>query len=124
METDAIFRIYSMTKPITAVAALLLVDEEKLALDAPVSRYLPELEDLEVLDPGTRRGERLMLELRLNAGIPTERLEAWLALEGDDVRRRAIEQGYRQGLLEEREGCVRLTERGRLLADSLLCQLV
>lgn len=49
METDAIFRIYSMTKPITAVAALLLVDEEKLALDAPVSRYLPELEDLEVL---------------------------------------------------------------------------
>ena len=40
METDAIFRIYSMTKPITAVAALLLVDEEKLALDAPVSRYL------------------------------------------------------------------------------------
>lgn len=49
MEVDAIFRIYSMTKPITAVAALILVDEEKLALDAPVSRYLPELEDLEVL---------------------------------------------------------------------------
>lgn len=52
METDAIFRIYSMTKPITAVAALLLVDEERLALDAPVSRYLPELEDLEVLVEG------------------------------------------------------------------------
>lgn len=52
METDAIFRIYSMTKPITAVAALLLVDEERLALDAPVSRYLPELEDLEVLVKG------------------------------------------------------------------------
>lgn len=49
METDAIFRIYSMTKPITAVAALVLVDEEALALDAPVSRYLPELEELEVL---------------------------------------------------------------------------
>ena len=52
METDAIFRIYSMTKPITAVAALLLVDEERLALDAPVSRYLPQLEDLEVLVEG------------------------------------------------------------------------
>ena len=65
-----------------------------------------------------------MLELRLNAGIPTERLEAWLAVEPDDVRRRAIERGYEEGLLEEREGCVRLTAQGRLLADSLLCQLV
>ena len=45
---DEIFRIFSMTKPITAVAALILVDEGKLDLDAPVSRYLPELEGLEV----------------------------------------------------------------------------
>lgn len=52
MGTDAIFRIYSMTKPITAVAALILVEEEKLDLDAPVSRYLPELEDMEVLEEG------------------------------------------------------------------------
>ena len=48
MELDTIFRIYSMTKPITAVAALILVDEGKLELDAPVSRYLPALEGLEV----------------------------------------------------------------------------
>ena len=82
------------------------------------------IEDLERLDPSTRRGERLMLELRLNAGIPIERLESWLALEPTLDRRRAIERGHEQGLLERHEGSVRLTDRGRLLADSLLCQLV
>ena len=46
MRPDAIFRIYSMTKPITSVAALMLVEEGKLSLDAPVSRYLPEFAGL------------------------------------------------------------------------------
>src|SRR5437016_6174203 len=40
---DTIFRISSMTKPITAVAALLLVEECRLRLDEPVDRLLPEL---------------------------------------------------------------------------------
>jgi CubicO group peptidase (beta-lactamase class C family) len=40
---DTIFRIASMTKPITAVAAMLLVEEAKLRLDEPVDRWLPEL---------------------------------------------------------------------------------
>ncbi len=40
---DSLFRIYSMTKPVTVVAALSLVDEGKLALDDPVAKYLPEL---------------------------------------------------------------------------------
>lgn len=42
MAPDAIFRIYSMTKPITSVAALMLVEEGRLSLDDPISRYLPE----------------------------------------------------------------------------------
>jgi CubicO group peptidase (beta-lactamase class C family) len=37
-----------MTKPITSVAAMILVDDGKLDLDAPVSRYLPELKDMQV----------------------------------------------------------------------------
>ena len=49
MRPDAIFRIYSMSKPITSVAAMILVEEGKLKLDAPVSTYLPELADLTVL---------------------------------------------------------------------------
>lgn len=43
MEVDTIFRIYSMTKPVTAVAALMLWERGALDLDAPVETYLPEL---------------------------------------------------------------------------------
>ncbi|MEZ6188608.1 MAG: serine hydrolase domain-containing protein [Planctomycetota bacterium] len=48
MQRDTIFRIYSMSKPITSVAALVLWEQGQLDLDAPVSRYVPELADLQV----------------------------------------------------------------------------
>ena len=47
-QEDSIFRIFSMTKPVAVAAALILVDEGKLALDDPVSKHLPEFEDLTV----------------------------------------------------------------------------
>ncbi|WP_103351602.1 serine hydrolase [Amycolatopsis sp. CA-128772] len=43
MARDSLFRIASLTKPITAAAVLLLVDDGELTLDAPVARWLPEL---------------------------------------------------------------------------------
>lgn len=46
---DTIFRIASMTKPITATAAMILVEETRLRLDDPVDRWLPELADRKVL---------------------------------------------------------------------------
>src|SRR5438128_6659033 len=46
---DAIFRIASMTKPVSAVAAMILVEECRLRLDEPVDRFLPELADRRVL---------------------------------------------------------------------------
>jgi len=49
MAKDAIFRIYSMTKPITGVAMMILFEEGRWRLDDPVSRYLPELKDLKVM---------------------------------------------------------------------------
>ncbi|HKU41701.1 MAG TPA: serine hydrolase domain-containing protein [Polyangiales bacterium] len=49
MRRDTIFRIASLTKPISAVAALSLVEECKLRLDAPIDPYLPELADRKVL---------------------------------------------------------------------------
>jgi CubicO group peptidase (beta-lactamase class C family) len=49
MRRDTIFRITSMTKPITAAAAMILVEECKLRLDDPVDRFLPELADRRVL---------------------------------------------------------------------------
>jgi CubicO group peptidase (beta-lactamase class C family) len=48
MKIDTICRIYSMTKPITSVAIMLLAEEQKLALDDAVSKYLPELAGLKV----------------------------------------------------------------------------
>ena len=48
MTEDTIFRIYSMTKPITAVAALMLFEDGRFLLDDPVATYLPEFEDVQV----------------------------------------------------------------------------
>ena len=49
---DALFRIYSMTKPITAVAAMMLYEEGKFQLSDPVTKFVPELEGLNVLVDG------------------------------------------------------------------------
>jgi CubicO group peptidase (beta-lactamase class C family) len=49
MRRDTIFRISSMTKPVAAVAAMILVEECKLRLDEPVNRLLPELANRRVL---------------------------------------------------------------------------
>jgi CubicO group peptidase (beta-lactamase class C family) len=42
MTDDALFRIYSMTRPVTSLAAMILYEEGKLQLDDPISKYLPE----------------------------------------------------------------------------------
>ena len=49
MQPDTIFRLASVTKPITAVAAMILIEECKLRLDDPVDRFLPELANRKVL---------------------------------------------------------------------------
>lgn len=48
MTHDALFRIYSMTKPITTVAAMMLQEEGRLQINEPAARYLPELAGLKV----------------------------------------------------------------------------
>ena len=48
MKADDIFRIYSMTQPLTSVAAMMLVEEGKLELDAPVAKYIPAFANLKV----------------------------------------------------------------------------
>ena len=50
MQVDDLFRIYSMTKPITAVAAMQLYEQGKFQLTDPVTKFVPELKDLKVLD--------------------------------------------------------------------------
>jgi CubicO group peptidase (beta-lactamase class C family) len=49
-EKDQIFRIFSMTKPVTGVAMMMLYEEGKWTLDDPVSKFIPEFSDLKVAD--------------------------------------------------------------------------
>jgi putative heme-binding domain-containing protein len=51
MTRDTLFRIASMTKPVTSVAALMLVEDGRLKLDEPLATYLPEFARTRVLDP-------------------------------------------------------------------------
>jgi CubicO group peptidase (beta-lactamase class C family) len=53
IKDDTIFRLYSMTKPITSVAFLMLVEEGRVALDDPVHKYIPEWKNLGVFQAGT-----------------------------------------------------------------------
>jgi len=60
MKTDSIFMIASMSKPVISVAAMILVDDGKLDLDAPVARYLPEVREMQIvshtMDPAAPHG--------------------------------------------------------------------
>ena len=64
MSKDAIFRIYSMTKPITSLATMMLLEEGKLALGDPVAKYIPQL-----------RGLKVAVEKPDGAGQPTLELQ-------------------------------------------------
>ena len=83
MRSDAIFRIYSMTKPVVSVAAMRLVEQGRLMLRDPVSQYLPEFVRVRV---GIERDGQLELKvpnrpmtvhdlLRHTAGLTYEFLE-------------------------------------------------
>jgi CubicO group peptidase (beta-lactamase class C family) len=57
MQKDAIFRIYSMTKPVTGVAMMILFEEGKWRLDDPVTRYIPEFKNLKVMVKADKDGK-------------------------------------------------------------------
>ena len=52
VERDTIFRLHSMTKPITSVALMMLYEEGRFQLDDPVARYIPAWENLAVFEDG------------------------------------------------------------------------
>ncbi|WP_339722662.1 serine hydrolase domain-containing protein [uncultured Paraglaciecola sp.] len=60
MSEDTIFRIYSMTKPVTAVAAMTLWEQGKFHMYDPISKYLPEFKEMKVYVSGS--GEDMVLE--------------------------------------------------------------
>jgi CubicO group peptidase (beta-lactamase class C family) len=113
MTPDTVFWIASMTKAIASVAALQLVEQGKLALDAPLGGLLPDLEGLEVFDkPGadgvwtTRPAKRAptLRELLTHTsgftyGFIDPRLPAWQQATGTPDAMSGSRAGHRQPLL-------------------------
>lgn len=60
MTEDTLFRIYSMTKPVTAVAALTLWEQGRFHMHDPIDKYLPQLKDLKVYAGGTAEDMQLV----------------------------------------------------------------
>jgi len=97
MTEDALFRIYSMTRPVTSLAAMILWEEGKLQLDDPISKYLPEFTAQRVfLDPSApdmnqtreRQGDITVADLmRHTSGLGSRSSAIYVA---EQVRLRSI----------------------------------
>jgi CubicO group peptidase (beta-lactamase class C family) len=97
MTQDALFRIYSMTRPVTSLAAMILFEEGKLQLDDPISKYLPEFANQRVfLDASApdmnqtreRQGDILVADLmRHTSGLGSRSSAIYVA---EQVRLRSI----------------------------------
>src|SRR5579872_201854 len=96
VERDTIFRIASMTKPITSVAALMLVDEGSIALSDPITRYAPEFSRMRVLrSPGGPLDETDLAERLITfEDLLTHRA----GLTYGSFHRGPISQAYREAL--------------------------
>ena len=64
MSEDTIFRIYSMTKPVTGVAMMVLFEEGKWRLDDPVTRYIPEFKTLKVVKTVNPDGTMVLEDMK------------------------------------------------------------
>jgi CubicO group peptidase (beta-lactamase class C family) len=64
MTEDTIFRIYSMTKPVTGVAMMILFEEGKWRLDDPVTRYIPEFKALKVVKSINADGSLVLEDMK------------------------------------------------------------
>ncbi len=114
MEPDTIHRIYSMTKPMTSVAALMLLEEGTIALDDPVAKFVPALGDVKVFAGGgpgafvTRDAARPMTVLDL--------MRHTSGLTYGFVQRTEIDAEYRRLRIAEPDLEGGLPEMMRLLA--------
>lgn len=121
VERDTIFRIASMTKPITSVVALMLVDEGRIALTDPIARYAPEFSHMRVLrSPNGPLDETDAAE----CPITFEHLLTHCAgFTYGDLPRGPIAQAYRDALGDEIDSDVAPDEWiARLAQLPLICQ--
>jgi CubicO group peptidase (beta-lactamase class C family) len=75
MTDDTIFRLYSLTKPITSVAAMILIDEGRLGLDDPVAKYIPSFGKAKVgVEKKSDDGEKVLELVPVNRPITIQDL--------------------------------------------------
>lgn len=118
MTEDTLFRIYSMTKPITSAAVLMLYEEGHFLLKDPVSKFLPELTDLQVLleveDPETGEIEEVREPAKREITIRdllSHRSGMTYGFFGDS----AVDKAYREkGILGEESLAEMITHLGEL----------
>ena len=70
MTKNAVFRIASMTKPVTGVAIMMMMEEGKLRITDPVSKFIPEFKDMKVAVAQPAQGPRLRPGRRSGAAAP------------------------------------------------------
>ena len=111
MKTDSIFRIASMTKPITSVAIMMLYEEGKLALTDQVSRYIPAFKQQRVAEGGpepvnARRGMNLRDLLSHRSGLTYGFLNG--AAVGNGYRKNGVTDGLTATTMTLEEGINKL----------------
>ncbi|GFE78923.1 serine hydrolase [Steroidobacter agaridevorans] len=113
MQKDSIFRIYSMTKPITGVAMMILFEQGKWQLNDPVSKYIPEFADLKVakVDPANgavttvpSNHPMTMRELMSHSGGLTYGFFGGTAVDKQYVENKVFDQGQPMQTFIERLG--------------------
>jgi CubicO group peptidase (beta-lactamase class C family) len=92
MSTDTMFRIMSMTKPITATALMILVDEGKLSLDDPVEKFLPTFAHAKLKDGEAVQGLKIRHVLTHTSGLGgDQRCETSLEATAEMLAKRPFE---------------------------------
>ncbi len=121
VEEDSIFRIYSMTKPITSVGIMMLYEQGLFQLDDPIARYLPEFAEMQVYVSG--QGDDVVMEPARQQITFRHLLTHTAGLTYGNRGETPVEAAYRANGVNFADRQSDLAETARKLADQpLLCQ--
>ena len=100
MTRDAIFRIYSMTKPVVSVAIMMLVEQGRLLLTDPVEKHLPEFADQQV---ATEQGRAVSLQPAMQSATVQDLLRHTAGLTYEFLGNAHVQQQYARAQIGSRE---------------------
>jgi CubicO group peptidase (beta-lactamase class C family) len=110
MRTDALFLIASMTKPVTSVAAMMLVEEGRMMLSDPISRYLPGFAEQRVLVPDSEAPGGIRLEPARRQITVRDLLTHRSGISYGFIDNTAVGDAYRAAGVQDGPGAVGLTQ--------------